>query len=225
MITQIDEGLWIKNSYFTAMGCKGSTRMVLVRTDDGILIYSPVDLDDDDVAAIGKLGAVVAIIAPNTMHHMYFTACHLRFPDAKCWIADGVAAKVQGLPRHETLRAGCAVAPAYELATIVTDGHKINETMLFHHPSGTLITADLLYNYQVQQYAGEKLFFRMIGCYGKPSVPFYHRMSIKDREGLAASMASVFKLPIRRIIMAHGEIVEGENMAQVFAQAWGNLLK
>ncbi|MBL4599402.1 MAG: hypothetical protein JKX93_10570 [Rhizobiaceae bacterium] len=52
--------------------------MVWVRTDDGVLIYSPVEFDDDDVAADSKLSDAVAIIAPNTVHHMRFVTCHLR---------------------------------------------------------------------------------------------------------------------------------------------------
>lgn len=198
--------------------------MVLIRTEAGILIYSPVGLDDHDVATIEKLGSVVAIIAPNTMHHMYYAACHKRFLNAKCWIANGLAEKLQGLPEHKVLYAESVVAPAHKVSSYVIAGHKINETMLFHRPSGTLITADLLYNYQAKQFPVEKLFFRMIGCYGKPTVPFYHRMSIEDRSRLAASLAPVFKLPIKRLIMAHGEIIEGANLAQVFETAWEKLL-
>ena len=71
--------------------------------------------------------------------------------------------------------------------------------MLFHRPSRTLVTSDLLYNYQPEHGTGEKAMFRLIGCYGAPKVAFYHRFALREKAGVT-------------------ELVEAA--AEVFAEAW-----
>lgn len=104
-------------------------------------------------------------------------------------------------------------------------GHKLHETILFHRPSGTLITADLLYNYQSEQFRAEKIFFGLLGCYGSPTVAFYHRFAIKNKAAVSALINQVTTWPIRRIIMSHGRIIEGKDVTQQFTNAWRKFVK
>ena len=100
------------------------------------------------------------------------------------------------------------------------DRHAVRETVLFHRASRTLVTSDLLYNYQPEHGAGEKTFFRLLGCYGAPKVAFYHRFSIRDKTAVHELVAQVRAWAPRRIVMSHGRIVEDDNAAEVFAAAW-----
>ena len=66
-IKKIDEGVWCLESYFLSLGCRGSLRMTILKTQSGLLLYSPVALDAEIVASIRALGTVTDIVAPNQM--------------------------------------------------------------------------------------------------------------------------------------------------------------
>ena len=74
-IKKIDEGVWCLESYFLSLGCRGSLRMTILKTQSGLLLYSPVALDAEIIASIRALGTVTDIVAPNKMHHMYLRPC------------------------------------------------------------------------------------------------------------------------------------------------------
>lgn len=224
MMKQIDQNIWVKDSYFLALGCKGSTRMTIVKTEQGLLIHSPVELSDADIEQINTLGNVSHIVAPNLFHHMHFAACANAFPQATCWAAQGLQQKIDGLPTHKILDSSTPIFPADQLQQIEIGGHKLNETAFFHRASSTLITADFLYNYRAEQYKAEKLFFFLLGCYGRIAVPFYHFFSITNNQAFLHSLETIINLPIKRIIMSHGRIVENQYAADLFQTAWAKFL-
>ena len=57
-IKKIDEGVWCLESYFLSLGCRGSLRMTILKTQSGLLLYSPVALNAEHVASIRALGKV-----------------------------------------------------------------------------------------------------------------------------------------------------------------------
>lgn len=220
MLIKIDKNIWIKDSYFKSIGCKGSTRMTIVKTSDGLLIHSPVDLTIAEVQQINKLGDVCAIVAPNLFHYMQFAACAQHFQNATCWAAEGLADKVNNLPKHHVLDNQNPIFENDQVLQFQIQGHKLNETIFFHQASNTLITADFLYNYQAEQFRTEKLFFRLLGCYGKPAIPFYHSLSISNKAQFSKSLGELFKLDIKRIIMSHGRIIETPSATHILKSAW-----
>jgi len=111
------------------------------------------------------------------------------------------------------------------IKTYTLTGHHIQETMIYHEPSRTLLTADLLYNYQAEQYPAEKLFFWMIGNYGRPNVAFYHKFSVKDKSSIQFMIDTITSWPINRIIMSHGSIIESADASTIFADAWQSFAK
>jgi hypothetical protein len=136
------------------------------------------------------------------------------------FVPEGLEAKIGPIPRAETMtREHPPMLPA-GVESFTFDRHAIHETMLFHRASGTLVTSDLLYNYQREHYPGEKAMFRLIGCYGAPRVAFYHRFVIRDKAAVNELVAQVREWAPRRIVMSHGRIVEDDNAAEIFAAAW-----
>ena len=218
-LEQLDAGLWILNSHFRALGCKASIRMTVLDTADGLLLHSPVALGPDDLASIRALGNVHAVIAPNLYHHFHFRPAALNFPTARRLIPDGLERKIGPVPNAEILGPDTPLSP--EIAHFTLDAHRyLKETLFFHRPSRTLVTADLLYNYQAEQFPVERNVFRLLGCYGAPSVPFYHHFSIHDRAAVRAMVDWVRQMDPRHIIMSHGRVVEGEDAPTLFARAW-----
>ena len=224
-IKKIDEGVWCLESYFMSLGCRGSLRMTILKTQSGLLLYSPVALDAEIVASIRALGTVTHIVAPNLMHHMYLKSCVATFPEANCWVPEGLLEKIGSVDGAQIITADALFGNDSSLKKFTLSGHAIQETMIFHAPSQPLLTADLLFNYQSEQYFAEKLFFWMIGNYGKPNVAFYHRFSVKDKSSIQSMIDTITSWPIKRIIMSHGRIVESANAGTIFADAWKSFAK
>lgn len=216
----IDTGLWCLPGHFRSALFRGSTRMTVLQGDGGLLLHSPVALTAEDMSAIEALGPVAAILAPNTYHHLHLRAAAEAFPNARVFVPEGLEAKIGPVPRAETI--GRAYPPALPggIQPFIVERHAIRECLLFHRPTRTLVTADLLYNYQPENGAGEKLFFRLMGCYGAPKVVFYHRFAIRDKTAVQELIERVRNWQPRRIVMCHGRIVEGEDCAEIFARAW-----
>lgn len=219
-LKRIDERLWCLESYFVVWGCRGSVRMTVIETSAGLLLYSPVRLTSEMVAKLQSIGRIAAIVAPNLFHHMFLRPCSAAFPSARVLIAQGLQTKIGVIPGAEEITAQTIFGPPNELSHFVFDGHSLQETVLFHHPTGTLITADLIYNYGPRQYPAERAFFRAIGCYGAPKVAFYHRFSIKNKRSVRHLIDTVSSWHARRIIMSHGDIIESNDAQRLFAKAW-----
>ena len=224
-IKKIDEGVWCLESYFVSLGCRGSLRMTILRTQSGLLLYSPVALDAENIASIRALGTVTDIVAPNKMHHMYLRPCVATFPEANCWVSEGLLEKIGSVDGAQIITPDVVFGNDNDIKKFTLTGHRIQETMIFHEPSRTLLTADLLYNYQSEQYSAEKIFFWMIGNYGRPNVAFYHRFSVKDKSSIRSMIDTITSWPINRIIMSHGRIVESVDASTIFADAWKSFAK
>lgn len=219
-LTPVADGIWCLTSHFTVWGCTGSTRMTVVRTGGGLVLYSPVRLVPEVIDEIDRLGRVRSIVAPNLFHHLFIRDAIAAFPEARVFAPEGLAKKIGPLPRAEITSVASTPAVSGELDAFVFSGHRIRETLLFHVASGTLITADLLYNFQSDNFPAEKAFFRLVGCYGEPGVPFYHRFAIEHRASVSALIAWVRARDIRRIVMCHGRIIESPAGTDVFAASW-----
>ena len=224
-IKKIDEGVWCLESYFLSLGCRGSLRMTILKTQSGLLLYSPVALNAENVAAIRALGTVKDIVAPNLMHHMYLRSCAAAFPDANCWVPQGLLEKIGSVDGAQVITPDIVFGNDSGIKKFTLTGHRIQETIIFHETSRTLLTADLLYNYQSEQYPAEKLFFWMIGNYGRPNVAFYHRFSVKDKSSIRSMINTLISWPINRIIMSHGRIIESADAGAIFVDAWKSFAK
>lgn len=220
MLQKIDHNLWVKDSYFKALGCKASTRMTIINSSKGLWVHSPVAITAAEIAEIKSIGEVFAIVAPNLFHHMHFAEFSSHFPQATCWAAQGLADKIANLPKHQILDDSKPIFIDSEISQLQMNGHKLNETLFFHTASSSLITADFIYNYQAEQYNAEKFLFWLLGCYGKAAVPFYHASSIVEKPKLLHNLNAISNLPIKRIIMSHGRIIEANDAAKIFAKAW-----
>jgi hypothetical protein len=217
---RVDDHLWCLDSHFVVWGCRGSLRMTVVETSSGLVIYSPVRMTSDIVAGLSQIGRVAVIIAPNLYHHMVLRPCQALFPEARVLVPRGLEAKIGAVPGAEVVTSQTVVAAPDELGHVVFDGRAIRETMLVHQATGTLITADLVYNYGPRQHLAERTFFRAIGCYGAPKVAFYHRFSIEDKRSVRRLIETVLAWQVRRIILCHGDTVESPSASAAFAAAW-----
>jgi glyoxylase-like metal-dependent hydrolase (beta-lactamase superfamily II) len=219
-LIQIAPDLYGLDSTFTVWGCKGSVRMSVIRTTAGVVIYSPVRLSADHINQIKAVGPVSLIIAPNLFHHMFLNAAVAEFPEARVLVPQGLAEKIGQVDGAETMVGGMEAGLPGELQAFVFRGHSLRETCLFHTPTNTMITADLLYHYQAEHFGAEKLFFRAMGIYGRPSVPFYHRFAIEDKPDVLRLIDAVSARKVERIVPCHGRIIERADAGALFTSVW-----
>src|SRR5690606_17727993 len=219
-LQSIAEGLWCADGHFDTPLFRGSTRMTVIRGADGLVLYSPVALEPVDKDELASIAPVAAVVAPNRYHHLHLRAAVERFPSARVFVPDGLEDRIGPVPRAETMTRARPPALPAGIDHFIFERHAVHETVLFHRASRTLVTSDLLYNYQSEHRRGEKAFFGLMGCYGAPKVLFYHRSAIREKAAVHELVAQVRDWAPRRIVMCHGRIVEDANAAELFAAAW-----
>jgi hypothetical protein len=194
--------------------------MTVVRLRDGSLwIHSPIAPTPELVAALGALGPVGHVIAPNKSHHLYFAPFMDAHPGARGWIAPGLAGKRSDLATMNVLDAGTPWRS--ELPDYFIEGLPIlQETAWFHLASGTLILTDLLFCFSAERRGPGALVARLLGVHGVLGMSRTMKLAVRDKQALARSAAALMALPVQRVIVAHEQIVvehASEKLARAFA--------
>jgi hypothetical protein len=217
MLTRIAPNLWHMERGFKAAGLPVSSRMTVVRFDDGRLwLHSPVRFDEAVADQLRSLGEVAWIVAPNRAHHLFAKHVQRMFPQAALYGAPGLAAKRPDLAGLVEL--GDTVPREWqdELDQVCIRGMPfVNEVVWFHKASQTLIMTDVL-----QCWCGEldwksALYARLTGVRGHLDVPRTVRLVTRDRAKFAGSARIILGWPFTRVITAHNSIVEHDAHALV----------
>ncbi len=99
----------------------------------------------------------------------------------------------------------------------------MDEHVLLHRPSRTLLVADLVLNVHATQGLAGRVLLRAFGVWRRPAASRLFRLLIRDRQEFAASLRSVLDLDFERVVPGHGPIVERDGPA-VIAAAWSSVL-
>jgi hypothetical protein len=189
-------------------GGKLPTCSTVIRlADASLLVYSPVDLDDAAAAAITAVGDVAHLVVPSLLHHLFAEAATRRWPNAMVHVAPGVRAKQPGLRIDRELPGGdWGVGLEVEL---VGGTPKLNEVVLFHRPSGTLVCADLLFHVTRPENLRTRIVLALAGAGGgRLGQSREWGFLRKDRAAARASVDRILAWPIARVAMCHGLAIE-----------------
>lgn len=177
--------------------------------DRSLLVYSPARLDDAAAAAIDAAGEVAHIVAPNLLHHLYAGEAAARWPRATLHGAPGLAAKRPDLVIQHEL--GGEVDPAWRDALdveLIGGAPKINETVLFHRPSGVLLCADFVFNVTRPANLRTRIVLAVVGAGGgKLGQSREWRFLHRDRAAIRASIDRILSWPIAQVAPVHGDPV------------------
>ncbi|HVK85841.1 MAG TPA: DUF4336 domain-containing protein [Kofleriaceae bacterium] len=173
--------------------------------DRTLAIYNPCKLDDAAAAAIEREGEVAHVIAPNLLHHLYAGQAMARWPRATLHAPPGLAAKRADLPRARSLTdpepAWRDALEALRLAGVP----KIDETIVFHRASGTLVCADFLFHVTAPANLRTRLLLRLTGTGGgELRQSRMWKLLVKDKVALGAAFAQALEWPIRQVAPVHG---------------------
>jgi hypothetical protein len=223
-LSRIAEGVHAFD-YEVSMGLtRFPCRTTVVDTGEGLLLVSPGKMDEEIERAIATLGDVRFILAPNQFHHVHALPAAERFSEATLLAAPGLAAKLDDERFATTPGGERAFGPDIDWLHI--EGvPKSDELVLFHRPSKTLITTDLIMNVTDGPFM-TRMLLRMFRGYGRPRTSRLWRSLAKDRGAVAASLESIRDWDFERIVVNHGEVVEADAKAAYddatgWLRAWG----
>ncbi|MBX3271832.1 MAG: DUF4336 domain-containing protein [Sandaracinaceae bacterium] len=223
MLETVAEGLHTYAIGHTMMGLHLGARMSVVRLRGGsLLVHSPVRLDPALRGAIEALGPVAHITLPNAYHHVYAKPWIDAFPDATVHAAASLAKK------RPDLRIDRAMTnephPDWEGTVIPLhiDGCALDETVLVHPATRTVISVDLTENFPTHEHFGTRTYLKLSGTLGRVGWPRPLRLLYRDRRATARSLEALLEHDFERVIIAHGDVIErdGPRLVRQTFEGW-----
>lgn len=207
--------LWHAESMFGSMF---PTRMIVRRTDAGLILWAPVAIDDEMQASLSALGTVHAIVAPNLFHYAHVAGAKERFPEAQVFAPEGLRTRRPNVPIDALLEPGLQLGSG--CAVHAVEGSAVMSEFVLHDPeTKTLVVTDLVFNVRRAHNFRSWFVFRVVaGTLGDVGQSRLWKTFVKDKEAAGASMRALCELPFERLMMGHGEVVE-EGGADALAKA------
>lgn len=195
------------------------TRMaVVVLSDNSLWVWSPVALTDALGHALGQLGVVKHIVAPNKLHHLFLNDWKDNWPDARLYAPPGLAAKRPDLVFDEVLADAPNPAWAVDIDQVIFRGSFVmEEVVFFHKASQTVIICDLIQRHEPERMTGWKgALMRLDGLVGpRGSTPREWRATFLNRSKTRKAKDKVLDWKPERLLIAHGSCAQSNARAIV----------
>lgn len=221
MLTAHHPELWTARGELRLLGVDAGGRMTVVRLGKGgLVVVSPIRSVAEE--GVEELGPVTAIVAPNRFHHLFVARAQRTFPDARTFVAPGLPEKRPDLPFDEVLGDEPPAPWRGELdQAVLRAAPMLNEVVLFHRASRTLIATDLAFNIQRQPDAWGRWMCRAYGVWRRFGPSRLVRLAIRDRAAARRTVDALLSWQPDRVVVAHGDILEtGGEDALRRAFAW-----
>jgi hypothetical protein len=95
----------------------------------------------------------------------------------------------------------------------------LDETLLYHRPTQTLFGADIVLWADENDHWSWRFAARVVGCYKRVRVPPDVKGKVADKEAAARSLRALGTVPIKRLVVAHGAILEDAPLDRL-REAW-----
>lgn len=218
----LDDNLWVCRAAQVFIGLPVGSRMTVVRLRSGeLVVHSPVRLDDQLKEEIDALGSVRTVVAPNCLHHLHAGQWLEAYPQADCWAPRGLRKKRPDLRIDHELGAD---RPKWgdEIEVIpIPSTPGWEETILWHGPSRSLIAPDLLQHFPTpMRGVWPWVYQKLAGIGRRPAVSRAIRLAFRDRPAARAIIDDLIARDPRRIIIAHGEIID-DDAPNLLREAYG----
>jgi Domain of unknown function (DUF4336) len=216
MLKRIAENVWAhEKDIRMGPGMNMPGRATILRLDDGrLIVHSPLAIDDATAKEIDALGDVRFLVAPNCMHWMFVKAAKERYAKARVFAAPGLAKKLGSFPSEPLPVSGELDGACGVRVESVQGAPSMEEHVLFHEPSRSLLVTDLIFNLHECRSFGMRLFLRLGGCWKRTAQSKMWRFLVKDRAAAAQSAQTILGLDFERIVVAHGNVIEDDAREQ-----------
>ena len=201
--------IWISGGPTVSVaGFTYPTRMAVVRlSDGGLLVWSPVALTGSLRTEVLALGEVRALIAPNSLHHLFLAEWRAAFPSAKLHAAPGFHRRCPDIAVDADLADAAPPEWAADLEQVVVPGNAITtEVVFFHRASRTVLFTDLIQQFDPGWFKGWRGIVARLDRLTGPeaAVPRKFRLAFTDRRAAREAIRRVMAWPADRVLMAHG---------------------
>jgi hypothetical protein len=223
-LAEPDHGLWTFHQPLSGLGAKIGCRMTVVRLSCGdLLLHSPIRLTSELRSRLDELGPVRHVLAPNLDHYLFVRDYRVPYPQAVFYAAPGVQPKLPGFSFDVLLehpRTVTAWTETLEQAYF-RSSNELQELVLFHRASRTLIAADLAFNVQSTSGLLSQVMLRLNDSYKTFGPSRVCRSHLKLPQLARADLDAILGLAPARLVISHGEILlEGAAGALAGAYAW-----
>jgi hypothetical protein len=222
-LRELAADLFVADHPLVVAGLHLGTRTTVVRLGNGrLFVHSPGPADESLHREIEKLGPVVALVAPNKIHHLYLPLWMRAFPEARTFGAPGLAAKLPSIRFDEEL--GDDPPSLFSDALdqhVVRGAPRLEEVVFLHRSSRTLLLTDLAFHLRHSESPFTRIAMRLNGGYGRFGTTRMLRSTFRDRGAARASLDHVLAWDFDRIVVSHGEVLaHGGREALREAYAW-----
>ena len=223
MLEELAPDLWVEQQSLRFAGIDVGTRMTVVRLrQQELLLHSPVAPRPELREALGALGEVRYLVAPNRFHHLFVGEYAAHYPKSQLFVAPGLPRKRPDLTVHAVLEDEAPSQWEGQLDQQLFRGYPLaNEIVFFHRASSTLIASDLALNIGPGSPPATRLVARLLRAYGRFGPSLMERVGIRDRAAARESLRRILEWDFERVIIAHGRILDrGGRRALRDGYAW-----
>ena len=215
-MTPLAENLWLFPYPLRLLGADLRRNVTVMRLASGdLVIHSTGPFTPEDVAAINALGRPRWLLDTMLRHETFAKNGKQAFPEATYLAPEGFS-KGAGFPTQPLIN-----QPDWsgEIEVLRLDGvPSMEEHVVLHQPTRTLIVADLIFNFGAEASAWTHLLMcAAVGTKHGPGMARSIRWTAKDRAALRASLTRMMAWDFDRLIVGHGDLIATGAKAQVAA--------
>ena len=216
MLREIAENIWVTEAPHRWLALEVGTRMTAIRLASGaVVLHSPVPLPAKLRAELDLLGTVQHIVCPNFYHHMYAGEAVKAYPKALLYGPAELRGKRKDLTFDVVLSEATPKNWNDELLPLTIKGCLLRETVLFHPATKTLISSDLVENFDSSPHLLTRLYLRAGGIYRRVGWNRFLRFLYRDRRAARESIDRLLEWPIERAVVAHGNLIMHDARAAI----------
>lgn len=219
------DDLWTYHVDLRVAFANTGRRMAAVRNGAARwMLVSPVPLDANAAEELAQAGEVDALVVQTAIHNAFVAESCAAFPDATVYFARGT--RTARLPQERLRRLPTDLPETWTSATepIALEGiPRLNEVVLLHKASSTLLVADLCFNLDPRYPLATRLLYRLSGGYPGVRTSRLFRATIRDRRAFLRSFDRILERRFARVVMAHGLVIErdGHDLLRELRRSFG----
>lgn len=211
----------------------GGRSLIATIPSGGLLVHSPVELNDELGLELKAIGDVRVVISPNYEHLKYARQWHEAFPKAEMWACPGLPERMPDVNWSKEMKTetvdefldcvhfDCEKNP-------FTGKAFFNEIVFFYRPTKTMFCSDVFWNYpdsplpnyqdEMPIVKNEEIdvpFGSRAWKFGMDKVylPFYRSfMTLGLKDEFSAAKAKVLSWDIETIVPCHGDVIYGKSL-------------
>ena len=202
---RITEGVWQLKYPLPLLGNDLGRRVTVVRLDSGrLIIHSTAPFTAGDIQAIRELGEPGWLLDATLFHDSFAKEGCRAFERVPYLAPPGFpsVAEVQTRPLFPPPPEWNGEVDVFPLAGMP----KVQEHVLYHRPSRTLIVCDCLFNFGASTSTWTRFFARyFMQLRNGVGISLFFRLMIKDRAAFKESLQPILACEFDRIIVGHGD--------------------